>query len=139
MTDLSLDFQFNSPIHKVWDALTNSDILAQWVMENNFKPIVGYKCQFRNKDIDLVVDSEVLVVDEPYKLSYTWIGGPINTIVTWTLKQEDEITYLHLEQTGFEKVGTAYNGAKYGWAYKLEELKKILETSKKSVLYVDHK
>lgn len=75
MADLSLDFQFNSPIKKVWDALTHSD--AQWVMENNFKPIVGYKCQFRNDAIDLIVDSEVLVVDEPYKLSYTWVGGPI--------------------------------------------------------------
>lgn len=126
MADLSLDFQFKSPIHKVWDALTNSDTLAQWVMENNFKPIVGYKCQFRNREIDLIVDSEVLVVDEPYKLSYTWIGGPINTIVTWTLKQEGETTYLHLEQTGFEKVDYAFNGAKHGWAYMIEELKKVI-------------
>lgn len=49
-----------------------SETLAQWVMENNFKPIVGYKCQFRNEEIDLIVDSEVLVVEKPYKLSYTW-------------------------------------------------------------------
>ncbi len=59
MANISLDFQFKSPINKVWDALTNSDTLAQWVMENNFKPIVGYKCQFRNTEIDLIVDSEV--------------------------------------------------------------------------------
>src|SRR5690554_569419 len=127
MADLSLDFQFRSPINRVWDALTNSDTLAQWVMENNFKPIVGYKCQFRNEEIDLIVDSEVLVVDEPYKLSYTWVGGPINTIVTWTLEQKDETTHLHLEQTGFEIEGQAFNGAKYGWAYKMEELKKLLD------------
>ena len=126
MADLSLDFQFKSPINKVWDALTNSETLAQWVMENNFKPIVGYKCQFRNEAIDLIVDSEVLLVDEPYKLSYTWVGGPIDTIVTWTLMQEDETTYLHLEQTGFEKESQAFTGAKYGWAYKIEELKKML-------------
>ena len=127
MADLSLDFQFKSPINKVWDALTNSATLAQWVMENNFKPIVGYKCQFRNEEIDLIVDSEVLVVDKPYELSYTWVGGPINTIVTWTLKEQGETTHLHLEQTGFEKEGQAFNGAKYGWAYKIEELKKLLE------------
>ena len=128
MADLSLDFQFKSPINKVWDALTNSDTLAQWVMENNFKPVVGYKCQFRNEEINLIVDSEVLVVDKPNKLSYTWVGGPINTIVTWTLKQEGETTHLHLEQTGFEDENqTAFNGAKYGWAYKVEELKKVLE------------
>lgn len=127
MADLTLDFQFKSPINNVWDALTNSDTLAQWVMENNFKPIVGYKCQFKNEEIDLIVDSEVLVVDEPYKLSYTWIGGPIDTIVTWTLRQNGETTYLHLEQTGFEKEGQAFNGARYGWAYKIEELKSLLD------------
>ncbi|GIO27349.1 SRPBCC family protein [Ornithinibacillus bavariensis] len=132
MADISLDFQFKSPINKVWDALTNSDTLARWVMENNFKPIVGYKCQFQNKEIDLIVDSEVLVVDEPYKLSYTWVGGPINTVVTWTLKQEGEMTYLHLEQTGFEKEDFAFNGAKYGWAGKMEDLKKVLEESLES-------
>ena len=127
MADLTLDFQFKSPINKVWDALTNSDTLAQWVMENNFKPIVGYKCQFRNAEIDLIVDSEVLVVDKPYTLSYTWVGGPINTIVTWTLKQKGETTHLHLEQTGFNKEDQAFNGAKFGWSYKIEELKKMLE------------
>ncbi|WP_067839257.1 SRPBCC family protein [Amphibacillus sediminis] len=127
MADLSLNFQFKQPINKVWDALTNSDTLAKWVMENNFKPIVGYKCQFRNQEIDLIVDSEVLVVDKPNKLSYTWVGGPINTVVTWTLKQEGETTYLHLEQSGFEKENQAFNGAKYGWAHMVDTLKKELE------------
>ncbi len=126
MADLSLDFQFKSPINKVWKALTNSDTLAQWVMENNFKPIVGHKCQFWNKEIDLVVDCEVLVVDEPSTLSYTWVGGPIDTIVTWTLTEDGETTHLHLDHTGFEAKGQAYNGAKYGWAYKVEELQKVL-------------
>jgi uncharacterized protein YndB with AHSA1/START domain len=127
MADISLDFQFTSSINTVWNSLTNSDTLAKWVMDNNFKPIVGHKCQFTNAQWNLIVDCEVLVVDEPNKLSYTWIGGPINTIVTWTLKEEDGITHLHLEQTGFEKEDQAYNGAKYGWASKIEELKKALE------------
>lgn len=127
MTELSLDFQFNSPISKVWNALTQSDTLAKWVMENDFKPIVGYKCQFRNEAIGLVVNSEVLVVDEPYKLSYTWVGGPIDTIVTWTLRQEDEITYLHLQHSGFAEENQAYNGAKYGWASMVDKLKEMLE------------
>ncbi|WP_243551659.1 SRPBCC family protein [Metabacillus dongyingensis] len=124
---VSQDFNFKSPINKVWNALTDSDTLAKWIMENNFKPIVGHKCQFRNEQWNLIVDCEVLVVDEPYKLSYTWVGDPINTIVTWTLKQEDETTYLHLEQTGFEKEDQAFNGAKYGWAQMGEDLKKVLE------------
>ncbi|WP_096185686.1 SRPBCC family protein [Evansella halocellulosilytica] len=127
MADLSLDFQFKSPIEKVWDALTHSDILAQWVMENNFKPVVGYKCQFRNEEIGLIVNSEVLVVEKPYKLSYTWVGGPINTVVTWMLKQEGDITYLHLKQSGFEQENQAFNGAKYGWTSMIDQLKNLLE------------
>ena len=84
--------------------------------------------KFQNKEIDLIVDSEVLVVDKPNKLSYTWIGGPVNTIVTWTLKEKNGTTYLNLDQTGFENENVqAFNGAKYGWAYKIEELKKVLE------------
>ncbi|MGG0720532.1 SRPBCC domain-containing protein [Robertmurraya massiliosenegalensis] len=127
MADISLDFQFSSSINKVWESLTDSEILAKWIMENDFKPIVGYKCQFRNPEWNLIVDCEVLVVDEPYKLSYTWVGGPINTIVTWTLKEKDGVTYLYLEQTGFKEEDQAFNGAKYGWAGKVEELKKVLE------------
>lgn len=127
MADIVLDFEFKSPIEKVWDALTNPDTLAKWVMENNFKPEVGYKCQFWNEEINLVVDSEVLVVDEPNKLSYTWVGGPIDTVITWTLKQEGDTTYLHLEHTGFEKEDYAYKGAKSGWEYKVEELSKLVQ------------
>ncbi|MGE8205730.1 SRPBCC family protein [Heyndrickxia sp. NPDC080065] len=127
MAEISLDFQINSSINNVWNALTDSDNLAKWIMENNFKPVVGQKYQFQNEQWNLIVDCEVLVVEEPYKLSYTWVGGPINTVVTWTLKEEDGTTYLHLEQTGFEKEDQAFNGAKYGWANMVEELKKVVE------------
>ncbi|MCU9614915.1 SRPBCC domain-containing protein [Caldibacillus lycopersici] len=126
MTGFSLDFQFKSSIDKVWEALTDSETLAKWVMKNDFKPIVGYKCQFRNEQWNLIVDCEVLVVEEPYKLSYTWIGGPIDTIVTWTLKEEAGMTHLHLEHTGFEEENQAFNGAKYGWANMVNELKKVI-------------
>ncbi|MXQ53578.1 SRPBCC family protein [Shimazuella alba] len=120
------DFHFKSSIEKVWSALTDSNTLAKWIMENNFQPIVGHKCQFRNDEWNLVVDCEVLVVDEPYKLSYTWVGGPINTIVTWTLKHEDGTTNLHLEQTGFEKEDQAFHGAKHGWVKMAGDLEKVL-------------
>ena len=130
MAEVSLDFQFKNSINKVWDALTDSDTLAKWIMANDFKPIVGHKCQFQNPQWNLVVDCEVLVVDEPHTLSYTWIGGPINTIVTWTLKEEDGTTYVQLDHAGFDKEDQAFNGAKYGWAYKIEELKKVLKEIK---------
>ncbi|WP_260398101.1 MULTISPECIES: SRPBCC domain-containing protein [Bacillaceae] len=124
---VSQDFNFKSPIEKVWLALTDANTLAKWVMANDFKPVVGHKFQFRNEQWNLIIDSEVLEMEEPYKLSYTWVGGGINTTVTWTLKHEDGTTYLHLEQTGFEKEDQAFNGAKFGWARMGEDLKKVLE------------
>lgn len=123
---VSQDFSFKSPIEKVWLALTDANTLAKWVMANDIKPVVGHKFQFRNEQWNLIIDSEVLEVEEPYKLSYTWVGGGINTTVTWTLKHEDGTTYLHLDQAGFEKEDQAFNGAKYGWAKMGEDLKKVL-------------
>jgi uncharacterized protein YndB with AHSA1/START domain len=120
------DFNFKSSIEKVWLALTDTNTLAKWIMDNDFKPIVGHKCQFRNDQYNLIVDCEVLVVDEPYKLSYTWVGGSINTTVTWTLKQEDGTTNLHLEHTGFEKEDQAFHGAKHGWVKMAGDLEKVL-------------
>ena len=96
---------------------------------NDFKPIIGHKFQFRTEPTewwDGIVNCEVLEVDEPHKLAYTWGSAPISTTVTWTLKQEDGTTHLHLEQTGFENEDQSYQGAKYGWARMGGELEKML-------------
>lgn len=129
MHKISLDFQINSSIDRVWLALTDSKILSKWVMDNDFKPIVGHKFQFRakpNKVWDGIVDSEVLVVEQPNKLSYTWRTAGECTTVTWTLKEVDETTLLHLEQSGFEKEGHAYYGAKQGWVLMWGKLEQVL-------------
>jgi uncharacterized protein YndB with AHSA1/START domain len=54
----------------VWDALTNSDKLAKWVMDNDFKPIVGHRFQFQREPVegwDGTIHCEVLEVDEPHR------------------------------------------------------------------------
>ncbi|WP_235832917.1 SRPBCC family protein [Gottfriedia acidiceleris] len=56
---------------------------------NYIKPIVGHKFNFRLEQYNLILDCEVLEVEELNKLSYTWVGGGINTTITWTLKHED--------------------------------------------------
>ena len=130
MKKVLLDFEFKSSIDRVWRALTDSETLAKWVMDNDFKPIVGHKFQFKtkpNKVWDGIVNSEVLVVDQPNKLSYTWLTAGESTIVTWTLKEVDGITHLHLEQTGFEREGHAYNGAKQGWVLMGNKLEQVLK------------
>ena len=128
---VALDFQFKSSIDKVWDALTDSDTLTKWVAQNDFKPIVGHKFEFvLNPTQNWVVSCEVLEVDKPHRLSYTWVGfgGESNT-VTWTLKQiADGTVDLHLEQSGIsEGADQVYNGAIYGWQRMAKKLENVLE------------
>lgn len=128
MAELTLDFQFNSSIETVWNALTDSTMLEKWMWKNDFKPVVGHKFEFRaepNEWWDGIVAGEVLVVDEPHKLSYTsGVGSEVHT-VTWTLTAEDGGTNLHLHQTGISE-GPAFEGAKYGQTEKVNQLKKVL-------------
>ncbi|WP_405174017.1 SRPBCC domain-containing protein [Paenibacillus sp. FSL H8-0260] len=132
--DVSLDFQFTSSIEKVWNALTDSDTLAKWIWSNDFKPVVGHKFQFRvepNEWWDGIIDSEVLVVDEPHTLSYTWNSAGESTTVTWTLSQDSEgKVNLHLDQSGFSEETKArqgaIEGAKYAWTNMGGQLEKAL-------------
>jgi len=126
--DISLDLQYMSPITKVWSALTESTLLAKWIMPNDFKPVAGHTFQFRTQPTQWwngIVECEVLAVEEPHKLMFTWVSGAVNTTVTWTLTGVGETTRLHLEQTGFTDA-QAFNGAQYGWTRMGNELEKVL-------------
>ncbi|MBO9605241.1 MAG: SRPBCC domain-containing protein [Paenibacillaceae bacterium] len=115
---LSMDFQYQTTIEKAWSALTDSNKLAKWIMANDFKPVVGHQFEFRTEPSqywDGIIKGEVLLVDEPNRLSYTFANGDEKHTVTWTLQVlEDGKVNLHLEQTGFtNKQGL--EGARYGW------------------------
>ncbi|KOY83610.1 SRPBCC domain-containing protein [Lysinibacillus sp. FSL H8-0500] len=132
--DVSVDYQFTSSIKQVWHALTDSDMLAKWIWSNDFQPVVGHKFQFRaepNEWWDGIVQCEVLEIDEPHKISYTWASAGETTTVTWTLTQnEDGTTQLRLDQSGFSEETKArqgaIEGAKYSWITMGEQLQKVL-------------
>jgi uncharacterized protein YndB with AHSA1/START domain len=94
----------------VWDALTDPAALRAWLMENDFQPKLGHKFQFKAQPQPGwrgIVDCEVLTLDRPWKLSYSWQGDlnkPPQT-VTWTLSKQGDGTKLFLEHTGFAGVG----------------------------------
>ena len=134
---VALDFELKSPIDRVWHALTDSATLSKWMMfkVNDFKPVVGHTFQFRESPgWTGIIDCEVIEVDEPHKLSYSWASdqlGPSNqqysTVVTWTLTEEAGITRLHLEQSGFPaEAKQEIGGARYGWTNMLEALQSHL-------------
>ncbi len=93
------------PPERVWRALTDAKALGQWLMPNDFEPTVGHAFQFRTKPgpgFDGIVDCKVLEVSPHERLSYSWRGGPIDTVVTFELTATaDGGTKLRFHQTGF--------------------------------------
>jgi uncharacterized protein YndB with AHSA1/START domain len=131
-----LDFEVKSPIDRVWHALTDSTMLSRWMLfsSNDFKPVVGHAFQFRDAPgFDGSIDCEVIEVNEPHRLSYSWVTSgqddlPHSTVVTWTLTEaEGGVTLLHLEQSGFRSdARQETGGARYGWLSMLEKLQSLL-------------
>ena len=116
----------------VWDYLTKPELLAQWLMENDIRPEVGHKFQFRtypkvNFGFDGIVYCEVLIVEPYKKLSYSWKGGPgkgkitLDSVVTWTLTEKENGTELLLEHTGFRGLKNliGYFAMSKGWGGKI--------------------
>ncbi|MDD9268183.1 SRPBCC domain-containing protein [Paenibacillus sp. GCM10023248] len=129
MKVVTQQFEYTASMEKVWNALTNPAMLAKWIMDNDFKPVVGHKFQFRTEPTGWwngIIDCEVLEVNEPHRLSYTWVSGGENTTVTWTLNDSGNGTVvLHLEQSGFQSE-QAFGGAAHGWVRMGKELGSLL-------------
>ena len=125
--------EFPHPIEKVWYALTEPRIIAAWLAENDFEPTVGHSFEFRlepQPGFDGIVRCEVLEVDAPTTLAYSWRGGPVDTIVHFTLERTSKTTTtLTLEQTGFQ--GLRANLVRLimgaGWGKIGKEIGKLLD------------
>lgn len=115
---------------KVWRALTESALIADWLMANDFRAEVGCRFTFRTEPAhgwSGVVESEVLEVDPPKRLVYRWASdGGLDTLVAWTLEPAAGGTRLVMEQTGF-KPGEERNlqGARFGWERNMEALERV--------------
>jgi uncharacterized protein YndB with AHSA1/START domain len=121
--------QVPHPPEKVWRALTDQRLLAKWMMDNDFEPVVGRKFSFRTKPMpnwNGVVNCEVLSLEPNRRLSYAW--NSTGEIVTWTLTPTDSGgTLLRMEHSGFGPDQKAnYQGANYGWQRFLGALEKVL-------------
>jgi uncharacterized protein YndB with AHSA1/START domain len=102
--DLRFDIRYPYPPALVWEALTDPKAIREWLMENDFEARVGHRFRFRTKPapgFDGIVHCEVLEVDPPRRLRYSWRGGPIDTMVTFTLAPDGDGTRLQLDHTGF--------------------------------------
>jgi len=119
----------------VWEYLTNAELISQWLMPNDFQPIVGHDFTFRIKPIpefefDGILYCKVLEMILYEKLSYSWKGGPgngkinLDSVVVWTLTEKDNGTELLLVHSGLMENISIYNAMTKGW---IENMTKIAE------------
>jgi uncharacterized protein YndB with AHSA1/START domain len=118
------------PPEKVWRALTETSLLDDWLMKNDFQPVVGHRFTFRAQPVaqwNGVIDCEVLAVEPPRRLSYGWASMGVDTVVTWTLERTTGGTLVRMEQSGFRAdQKQAIGGAKYGWQQFFSGLARVL-------------
>ncbi len=102
------------PPEKIWRALTQPHLIEEWLMKNDFKPVVDHKF---NLSADWgAVDCQVTAVEPNKTLAYTWAAYGLESVVTWTLTPTRTGTLLRMVQLGFRQdQEQAYRGAQFGW------------------------
>jgi uncharacterized protein YndB with AHSA1/START domain len=126
------------PRERVWQAITNSATLAEWMFPNDFEPRVGHQFTFRvpgnpKMNFDgLTVRCEVLECEPPSRLKFSWsAGGTVeNTRVSFRLEPDGDGTRVLFEHSGFNVTqpfdDQAFKGAQLGWAKMFKQLAAVV-------------
>ena len=127
-----IEREFPHPPEKLWRALTQPHLIEEWLMKNDFKPVVGHNFNLRG-EWGGVLDCEVLAVEPHTKLTYTWnfkhaeAAYNLISVVMWTLTPTRTGTHLRMEQSGFRPdQKQAFGGAKSGWQEFFAKLEQAL-------------
>ena len=122
---LTIEREMPHPLEKVWRALTEGSLIEQWLMKNDFQPVVDHR--FKLSADWGAVDCRVLAVEPNKTLAYTWEAYGLESIVTWTLTPTSTGTHLRMEQSGFRPDQPQYyQGAKGGWPRFFAALEQVL-------------
>ena len=114
------------PPEKIWRALTQSHLIEEWLMTNDFKPQKGRRF---NLTADWVaVDGEVQAVEPNRRLTYSWDTKDLTSVITWTLTPTATGTRLRMEQSGFRADQRSFHrGAQAGWPRFFTALEQVLD------------
>jgi uncharacterized protein YndB with AHSA1/START domain len=128
---LSLEFDLDHPAEKVWRALTDPVLLAEWILPvAGFELAPGAAFTFRappQPGWDGVVSCKLREIETQRKLSWTWVAGDIDTVVAFTLAPTASGTRLTILQSGFKPDQKRnLGGARYGWKMMSDRLVDIL-------------
>lgn len=132
--EIKNEWVYEQSPRKVWEYLTNAELIASWLMPNDFKPVLGQEFQFRTKpipslDLDGIFHCTVLEIVPFQKLSYSWKGGSgngvftLDTVVEWTLEKYGNGTKLFLKQSGFKETNLAiFTAMTGGWQTNIQKM-----------------
>ena len=117
---ISFDFDLPHPPEKVWRALTDPALLAEWllpVLDLQLEP--GAAFTFKTQAYpgwDGTVNCRFVEIEPLRKLSYSWTVPFLDTVVTFTLTPTASGTRLALVHSGFKPDQKPnFGGARYGW------------------------
>jgi uncharacterized protein YndB with AHSA1/START domain len=129
---LSFEYELQHPPEKVWRALTDPQLLEEWLL-----PVVGFELRpgaeftFKTQAYpgwDGTVSCRFVEIETHRKLRYTWSVPFLDTVVTFTLTPTGSGTRLSIEQSGFEPdQKRELGGARYGWSMMGGKLVDLLE------------
>lgn len=130
---ISFQADLRHPPEKVWRALTEPKLLAEWLL-----PAIGFRLEpgaaFTLKapqaypGWDGTVECRMVEIEPLRKLSYTWAVPFLDTVVTFTLVPTEFGTRLFIVQSGFQpEQKQEFGGARYGWRMMGEKLVDLLE------------
>lgn len=143
-TDIKHEWMYEQSPNEVWEYLTQAELIALWLMPNNFKPIEGHEFQFQTKampalNLDGIFYCKVLEIEPYRKLSYSWKGGSgngvftLDTICEWTLEPQGNGTKLGLKHSGFKEVNLAiFTGMTDGWQKNIQKMLNHINTKNNS-------
>ena len=130
---VTVEREFPHPPERLWRALTQPHLIAEWLMKNDFVAEVGHRFHLSG-DWGGVLDCEVLAIEPGRALSYRWDHANENpaydlrSVVSFTLTPTPTGTLLRMEQAGFRpEQKQASGGAKYGWQQFFGKLEELLE------------
>jgi uncharacterized protein YndB with AHSA1/START domain len=130
LRDIHLEQFIAQPPARVWQALTDPTLLAQWWAAGDVRPVVGHHFTLDMGAPFGQQACEVLAVDKERLFSYTFAPGTLNTIITWRLQPEGAGTRLFLDHVGFDldsPIGPmAFNGMSAGWPNILPRIEPVL-------------
>ncbi|MGH8854262.1 MAG: SRPBCC family protein [Telluria sp.] len=122
---VTVEREFAHAPDKLWRALTQPELIREWLMQNDFVPAVDHRFSLSAQWGS--VACRVLEVEPQKSLAYTWDAMGLESVVTWTLTPTPSGTLLRMEQEGFRAdQEQAYQGAQYGWQKFFGELESVL-------------